>query len=878
MPQPNAKGNDHIVKLFTGMLYALLASATDARIAKHHPTLALVSSEIVQLSQIHKSLERHGGRTRYVFLRQCLYRAVILCGYLYAYQDRHVLLGYWALENILQYLKSRMHSPGENEDGHTSHSSQHMSRKFLVLGYWLQAMLIYYLNDTGALLVLSAKAFAVLIPVFIFLAWCLKQIETPFEGPGVKGDIFAIPKVIILILYHGFEWIHMKFEVPIARFQGQSLPALSSRIAQWQRQWYHSRRVPEYPYSKIPSTGHIRLLKIQRGMSLFGIIRADIVVVAINDAPGYEALSYCWGTIPASEEILINGKLFPLRKSAYDLLYSRRSLWRRKLVWCDAICIDQNDFAEKSCQVAQMTEIYRKAESVVVWPGGDWTAHLAGPFILRTAHAYHKLKDEDFSELLYRNKFRPHWQAMVSLFKNEYFNRVWIVQEISVNPNVHIYHGETSIPWKKYQIVLRECHQEHRRAFLVEPNWSQSSWTSSENLAIEHATILTALRHDENDNSNQLKIQLDFANLWFACRKFHATDPRDKVYALVGISVDGQHDLLRPDYNKVENDVYTNAAIFAMRYGKNPILALAMAGIGWNRQAHTLPSWVPDLKATPPHIPLTLPKNHAVFCASRDTSLHVLFSTCDQQLHLRGVIFDTILDTISAEARSTTSDAREYTGENCQSQSWEENHGVLSFPKEFKLKGSLRFIRNFHRDAHDTVLRNKALWTDDAALEDNFRMTLIGAYRLHKHYTPFAPEEVVSSYPQWLTLTTILSNESITNVEVVEQLGEDTVRRLSNPSARETRLEQADASAMADICHSRRFCITQRGLMALVPPGARIGDKVAVFHGAQVPCVLRRVDAKQSGNMYRLVGEGYFHGVMDGEALKFGQEEIITLV
>jgi hypothetical protein len=59
-----------------------------------------------------------------------------------------------------------------------------------------------------------------------------------------------------------------------------------------------------------------------------------------------------------------------------------------------------------------------------------------------------------------------------------------------------------------------------------------------------------------------------------------------------------------------------------------------------------------------------------------------------------------------------------------------------------------------------------------------------------------------------------------------------------------------------------------------VPSDAQIGDEVCVFSGGAVPFVLRKNHGKEGEVVYQLVGEGYIHGIMYGEALGFrhGQE------
>jgi hypothetical protein len=64
--------------------------------------------------------------------------------------------------------------------------------------------------------------------------------------------------------------------------------------------------------------------------------------------------------------------------------------------------------------------------------------------------------------------------------------------------------------------------------------------------------------------------------------------------------------------------------------------------------------------------------------------------------------------------------------------------------------------------------------------------------------------------------------------------------------------------------------------MALVPPGATIGDCVYVIGGLEVPFLTR--EKKAGRGEVELVGECYVHGIMDGEAKRHGDKVQLTLI
>ncbi|KAH9209089.1 hypothetical protein DL95DRAFT_245811, partial [Leptodontidium sp. 2 PMI_412] len=62
-----------------------------------------------------------------------------------------------------------------------------------------------------------------------------------------------------------------------------------------------------------------------------------------------------------------------------------------------------------------------------------------------------------------------------------------------------------------------------------------------------------------------------------------------------------------------------------------------------------------------------------------------------------------------------------------------------------------------------------------------------------------------------------------------------------------------------------RFCVTEKKYIGMAPKDALLGDVVCIVYGSNVPFVLRPSGIGGNTNRYRLVGECYIHGIMDGE-------------
>lgn len=99
-------------------------------------------------------------------------------------------------------------------------------------------------------------------------------------------------------------------------------------------------------------------------------IRCRMTLESMAHHPEYEALSYEWGQEAPIVTITINNQKFLVRQNlAFALAALRRH--NTRVLWVDALCINQNDIDERNSQVRQMADIYREAQCVVVWLGRD---------------------------------------------------------------------------------------------------------------------------------------------------------------------------------------------------------------------------------------------------------------------------------------------------------------------------------------------------------------------------------------------------------------------------------------------------------------------------------------------------------------------------
>ncbi|PMD52655.1 uncharacterized protein K444DRAFT_488107, partial [Hyaloscypha bicolor E] len=138
-------------------------------------------------------------------------------------------------------------------------------------------------------------------------------------------------------------------------------------------------------------------------------IRCQIHHFHIAKAPNYRALSYAWGN-SATRFIYLNDQRIEVRKNLWQALWHlRNNNFYTKWIWIDALCIDQLNTVERNHQVLLMGRIYKTAAEVFAWLGC--------------------LSDLPFGS---RRILRYGLHNFVSLFTLQYWQRMWILQEIGL--------------------------------------------------------------------------------------------------------------------------------------------------------------------------------------------------------------------------------------------------------------------------------------------------------------------------------------------------------------------------------------------------------------------------------------------------------------
>lgn len=221
-----------------------------------------------------------------------------------------------------------------------------------------------------------------------------------------------------------------------------------------------------YSYTPLPwPSSRIRLLEILPGDDAHVFCRMHMANSDSIDSlridgkyRTYEALSYTWHGQALTKTIFCDEKLLQVTHSIHDALRALRRSSTSRLLWIDAICINQTDLQERSHQVSIMKQIYSRAALVISWLGKeDEHSATAFQFIekiikrhISAGESLHASPDAIWSKQTMDAMNLPHfpsyeWEALARLFERPYFCRIWVVQELVVSSKTVVRCGSLTI-------------------------------------------------------------------------------------------------------------------------------------------------------------------------------------------------------------------------------------------------------------------------------------------------------------------------------------------------------------------------------------------------------------------------------------------------
>jgi len=207
-------------------------------------------------------------------------------------------------------------------------------------------------------------------------------------------------------------------------------------------------------YSPLQFPDEIRLLILQPSRS--GVDSPptwQMKHARLSENPQYEALSYVWDQVPCEEQRSIASEEGLATNLSRALKHLRRvDEPDGRVLWIDALCVNQNDIAERNHQVTQMGEIYSHAESVIVWlgVGNSGTGTAVGKLSTQSDTTYTYYKPSDVSPWTHLTIL----MAIRALCRQKYWTRLWIIQEVLLAANIELHWGKEVCQWSQLCWIL----------------------------------------------------------------------------------------------------------------------------------------------------------------------------------------------------------------------------------------------------------------------------------------------------------------------------------------------------------------------------------------------------------------------------------------
>ncbi|KAK4169828.1 heterokaryon incompatibility protein-domain-containing protein [Cladorrhinum sp. PSN259] len=353
---------------------------------------------------------------------------------------------------------------------------------------------------------------------------------------------------------------------------------------------------PDYQYQPLAQPKAIRILYLSPGhrdARLSGRIQESTVDNA--HAP-YEALSYEWGSPDKTHLFHFdNNTVIRITKTLHDALTDLRpepSAWGLRAIWADAICINQADTKEVEQQVAIMGDIYRHASRVVTYIGPEQDASSTSVEFARYLYKYAISKTsapdprlhsiDHLEELGLPPITDPRWPALRALLLKGWASRCWCAHEFLLNENLIMMCGRVELrEWNLLAGIVELVFARQLPIYLL-PGPVEDPYSLAECLA-NLAQVRELIWIDGE--------KFDLASLLQFSHPFRASNPRDKVYSLLGLAYDREELGLKIDYKRPVADLYTDVASRIFLQSQDLML---LDDIIYPKSVEGLPSWAPD--------------------------------------------------------------------------------------------------------------------------------------------------------------------------------------------------------------------------------------------------------------------------------------------
>ncbi|KAH7372098.1 heterokaryon incompatibility protein-domain-containing protein [Cadophora sp. MPI-SDFR-AT-0126] len=594
----------------------------------------------------------------------------------------------------------------------------------------------------------------------------------------------------------------------------------------------------------------VRIIIVHPSKDRNAPVNCSLCVDSLQNFPSYTALAYTWGSNANHQTVLVNGKIIWVRGSLHSALQMFRLEDEPRAIWGDAISINMEDGSERSSQVKHMPTIYSQAEEVCIWLGNtnseqNFVAFDFFKMPIRERKIYSKSRGPVYVDGIGgKDSLR---NTLDEFFDAPYWRRCWMVQEAVMARKLSIQWGSAALDWADLPDVLL-LHEETKVEVwshfedigYVQRRSGDIRVTGKGGLYAYHLgwKAIETIQYLRKKYARTPEA-ITLPELLQLTRYHFSSDARDRVFALYSLLPEPQRNqpLLQPDYSLTYPEVFIKAALYILAEHKNldilslcssipenyrhaihekrrkPRFRMALTSTADSEIAEaptsleTLPSWVPawNTDTVSALAPgIFAPNRTRMFNAGGPSAdFSVEISGGIHVLNIKGAIIDSVYD-----ARGV----------------------VVNF--EDKCIHSLKI-----KSTTDTMSDLTASSAEKSKVDTFWRTVLMD---------------------RWVSSDGTISRISPNVPGIPETFPTDPVGERELKHIIQNRREK-------DLLGFESF-VSSKGRAGMIPWDAEPEDIIVVFLGAQVPFVLRK-SIRHDKKFYKLIGECYLHGLMDGQVL-----------
>ncbi len=618
---------------------------------------------------------------------------------------------------------------------------------------------------------------------------------------------------------------------------------------------FNGLNAPVFQYEKPleENKAEIRILTLQPGLFEEPLI-TNLRMVSLHSDPNFEALSYVWGNGSETKNISINGAVKRITVNLESTLRHLRLVDKPRDIWVDAICIDQaknKENEEKRWQLPLMAVIYQKSTTTVLW-FGEASKELESLFRHMEAIPG-SLKFNDIEKLTKRNLNEHETNIVrnlikikfcaIAAFECSWWSRSWTLQEVVLpESDPIIVCGKNKTTWSQFWLCAD-------LAFLY---WERMAWTEwPTGLGEEVHRLCSGSRAKGHAFQNNPDKRKELRRIWHKLpvtqkglepltllqitKYLSATDPRDKVYCLLGLFTKDFSKSISVDYTVHPMKLFEDVARRCWLSGSiSELCSFEFESESSPLLEDSFPSWVPDFS----HTKTTLGR-----------------VGWEKVLGLNNVRYITSHTDANISQRSGLIKVRASPIDTIY-----ENPSINTSRKERMIE-KIRGIREYYRD-----VVKKLRTTGLLLIEQNFAKFFMTAD------CSSALTKLLAVPPEWRPkvkeLVHLFLDHGIENGQNFKQYCIEHCPPIDT-TLLGTYIHTSIERQYTHIWKDASFLVGRRGFFIGGPNHTRSGDLVVVISGMTCPIILRR----KENDLFRVIGPAYVYELMDGDVINLLKEK-----